>query len=364
VRKALPRFFFCDVSGEEGTGERRKVEWRGRRWSGGEEEVVSGDGDHGGVVGGEGEGGDVDGPAVTATEFEQGLAEGGIGGDAAGQGDMADGGIAGGEAEFAEEDIDDGGLQGGAVVGEVLRDEIRIIAKPVAEGVEEGGFQSAETVIVGGDVRLAESESVGVALCGEAADVRAAGVRQSEGFGALVESFAGGIVNGLPKDSHAVRRIYTGNLGVSAGNKEAKVRKSGRSMGNTGLPDEVSEDVRLQVIYGYEGAAQGEGQPLGEGCADEEGSHQSGAESDGNGKEVGAADGGLPEGFGNNGEDILLVRTGGQFGDDAAVSAVYVLGGGYVGEEEVVAEDGCRGVVAGRFYAEDYGHRTQRISSR
>jgi hypothetical protein len=325
---------------------------------------VSGDGDHGGVVGGERERGDMDGPSLTVAEIEQSLAEGSVGGDAAGKGDMADGGIVGGKAEFAQEDIDNGGLQGGAEVRKVLGDEVGIVAKPVTEGIEKGCFQSAETVIVGGDVRLAENESLRVALSGEATDVRATGVRQSEGFGTLVESFAGGVVDGLSEDSHAVGRVHANDLGIPTGNEQAEIGELRRSMRNVRPTDEMSEDVRLQVIYGNDRAAESKRKPFGEGSAYEERPHQSGTESDGDGGEFGAADTRLPEGFGNDGEDILLMCTGSQFGDDASVSAMYVLGGGNVGEKERIAEDCCRGIVAGRFYAENDSHRTQRISSR
>ena len=49
----------------------------------------------------------------------EGLAEGGVGADATADGDGATVGLAGGFEEFGGQHIDDGGLEGGAEVGEI-----------------------------------------------------------------------------------------------------------------------------------------------------------------------------------------------------------------------------------------------------
>ena len=47
------------------------------------------------------------------------------------------------------------------------------------------------------------------------------------------------------------------------------------------------------------------------------------------------------------------MRTGSQFRHHAAKVLVHLLGGNHVGQQHAVTDNGRRGVVAGRFYAQD-----------
>ncbi len=119
-------------------------------------------------------------------------------------------------------------------------------------------------------------------------------------------------------------------------------------------------DVAFEVVDGDERFAEGEGEGLGEGDADEEGPGEAGAGGDGDGVQVRVGERlpcrrtGALEGLADDGDDGAEVLAAGELGDDTAVVGVDELGGDDVGEKFLaVAEDGCGGLVAGGFYAED-----------
>ena len=113
-------------------------------------------------------------------------------------------------------------------------------------------------------------------------------------------------------------------------------------------------DVAFEMVDGDEREVGAEGQGLGEGDADEQGSGEAGAFGDGDGVEIGVGDTGSLHGLADDGDDGAEVLAGGELGDDASVVAVDELGGDDVGEDLVaVADDGCGGLVAGAFDTED-----------
>ena len=105
-------------------------------------------------------------------------------------------------AELLHQDVDDGSLEGGTEVGLTLLDEVRVLLQLITEGVEEGGLEPAEAIVVAWDVGLAEGKGLRIALIGKAVDDRATRVTQPHDFRTLVEGFARCIIDGLPDDLH------------------------------------------------------------------------------------------------------------------------------------------------------------------
>lgn len=178
--------------------------------------VVSGGGYHGGVVGGETELWDVDFPAIAAGVVVEGVAEAVVGGDAACHGYFLYSCVFDCLTEFFHEDFDYGVFEGGGEVFEVVGDEVGVFFYPVAHFVEEGGLKAAEAYVVAGDVGAGEFEFLGVAFSGKAVDDGAAGVAQAHDFGAFVDGFARGVVDGLAEDCHLVVGFDFDYLGVAA----------------------------------------------------------------------------------------------------------------------------------------------------
>ncbi|MPM84958.1 hypothetical protein SDC9_132034 [bioreactor metagenome] len=58
----------------------------------------------------------------------------------------------------------------------------------------------------------------------------------------------------------------------------------------------------------------------------------------------------LFQGIVYHGNDVLLMCAGCQLGHHAAIPLVYCLRGNHVRQNDTVADNRCRGVVAGRFY--------------
>jgi hypothetical protein len=94
-----------------------KVQWRS---SAGLEEMEAEAGDDGGVVEAEVEGREMDGAALAGGGFEETGAQTGVGGDASADGDGGTGVATGGAEGLLHEDVDDGLLERGDDVGNLL----------------------------------------------------------------------------------------------------------------------------------------------------------------------------------------------------------------------------------------------------
>ena len=82
--------------------------------------------------------------------------------------------------------------------------EIRILLYPVTQIVQERCLESAETVVVSGDIGLAERICLGISLTCQAVYYRTSGITETHNLGALVHGLAGGIIDGLSKNLHFV----------------------------------------------------------------------------------------------------------------------------------------------------------------
>src|SRR6266568_1881365 len=114
-------------------------------------------------------------------------------------------------------------------------------------------------------------------------------------------------------------------------------------------------DVAFEVVDGDEGQALCEGESLGVGDADEQGSGETGAGGDGDGVQVAEGHVSLGKCGADNGNDGAEMLAAGEFGDHSAVACVSGdLRSDHGGEGACSAfDDGCGGFIAGGFDAED-----------
>ena len=190
--------------------------------------VVGESGDHGGVVGAEFGWCEDDAEAMAFGGLRELCAEEGVAGDAAAECD--DGGVVvlSGLDGLGDEDVDDGGLEGGDEVGEhVVGDVAELVV-----GVEEGGLDAGEgevEAVFGGDGLAGgagegsgEGVGVGVGALGEPVDDGASGISEAEDLGGLVEGLAGGVVEGGADDGGVAVVLDEDDGGVSAGDDEGE----------------------------------------------------------------------------------------------------------------------------------------------
>ncbi len=326
-----------------------------------------GKGDHGGVVAGEGGWGDLEGNAEAVGFPTDAGGEAVVVGDAAGEANAAAFSGSSDLVEFASELIDDGGLKGGADVGEGGFEGGVV---ELFEGVAEAGFEpgKAETPVGGILEGAGKVPGRGVAVGSPSLDLGAAGVGQSEEFGTLVESLAGGIVDRFGEDRKVALSVDPDEEGVAAGNNQSEVgelgskvfRKVGRVFGVE--RNEGGEGVGAEVVDPVEGYIPVEGEGLRGGDPDRKTASESGAAGDGNGFDLRKIEF-LSEPLEKGGE-VFEVFAGGEFGNDSAVDPVEIDLGVGAGIENPGPriEKGDARFVTGGFDAEN--HWAFRIISR
>ena len=239
------------------------------------------------------------------------------------------------------------------------------------EAVAEAGFEAgeAEGGVTGAGAfaeGAGEIEAARVAGSGEFFNERAAGIREAEEFCALVEGFAGGVVDGAVEDGEAdavllVGRIEAVEEGVAAGDEQAEVREQGREVvpeagGVLGVEgDERRPDVAAEVVDADEGEVAGEREGFAEGDAQGEAAGEAGALRDGDLGDAGVF--GLGGGEGEQGGQAVEVFAAGEVGDDAAVFAVEgdLAVNPFAGEAAGGVEEGEGRFVARAFDGENHG---------
>ena len=116
------------------------------------------------------------------------------------------------------------------------------------------------------------------------------------------------------------------------------------------LLDEVRQHVGMQVVDLDHGDTEGEAEPLGKVGPHQQRAQQSGAAGEGDGIELIGANARATYRLADDGDDVLLVGTGGELGHNAAVGRMYGLRGDDIAQQLTAAQYGRRGVVAGALY--------------
>ena len=191
-----------------------------------------------------------------------------------------------------------------------------------------------------------------VALAGDPVDVRAAGERQAEQPGHLVEGLARRVV-----DRRAQRVDADGDVldpqqaGVAAADQHRQAR-----LGQRAVLELVDRDVGGQVVDAVDRLAEPDRERLGRGDADQQRTGQARTAGHRDRVDVVRADAGGLAGPLDRRHHRLEVGPAGDLGHDAAEARVLVdAAGDRVGEQGVAADDADAGLVAGGLDAEDQG---------
>ena len=118
-------------------------------------------------------------------------------------------------------------------------------------------------------MRFGEPEALRVALGGETVDMRAAGVGEAHHFCALVESFAGGVVDCLAEDFHVLVAAHEHYLRIASRDEEAQEGKVWHAIVGMTL-DEMAKYMAVEMIDRYDGLSQTQRQTFGERCTYEQ----------------------------------------------------------------------------------------------
>ena len=146
---------------------------------------------------------------------------------------------------------------------DVLFNEVGIFLEVVAYKIEEGGLQSAETVVEAGHMRDGELEAGGVSLLRIFVDDGAAGVGEPQDLGRLVEGFACRIVDGASQSLHVEIVVDLQQERVATRHGEAEERERRVRAILAGLVQEIGQYMRLQVVHFDERYIQGVGHRFG-----------------------------------------------------------------------------------------------------
>ncbi len=300
--------------------------------------------DHRRIVGTVLDAGNEDRPALLFGERFYARAETAVGRDAARQRDLGEAGLFGGHGQLAQEDVDDGVLDGGADVGQVVLHEVGFGLDLLLEGVEDAGLQAAEAEVELAGVGLGEFDG-GFSLFGELVDFGAGRVGEAEHLAGFVEGFASRIVDGAADDLLLQRRVDYDQLGVATGDRQAQEGK-----GRLGGFGEVGQHVGLHMVDLNQWEVAGQGEGFGETYAYHQRADQARATGEGDRVDVFSGFARPAQRYGYGRDDVALVGAAGVLGHYAAKLFVYGLAGSYVAQHRAVFYDGGGGVVAAGFY--------------
>lgn len=160
---------------------------------------------------------------------------------------------------------------------DVIFYKIGILFQIIPDKIEKRCFQAAETVIKAGQVRDGKLKAVRVALFRIAINDGTARIRQTENLSRLVESLAGGVVDGASKSLHIKIIIHLQQQRMTARNSQAEEWERRYGLGIVGFLQKIRQHVCLQVIHLYQGDIQRVGHSLREGASHEQRTEQTGA---------------------------------------------------------------------------------------
>ena len=260
-----------------------------------------------------------------------------------------------GRDRFGDQAIDDGLLETGTDVGDLLIAEIefgKVDLAGAGDGVANRRFQSAEAEIQFWVMNETAWERVGfgVAALSHLGNRRAAGIGQAEHTGDLVKGFACGVVDRAAEVFSGQRIGVAIQMGMAATNNHTDAWKYWR----LGL-DLASVNVGMQMIDGNQRQVCGQGQGFGRDDADQQGPRQPGGVGHGDCIQIVQFNRCRFQRLVDHGNDSLDMGSSGDLGHDSVKLPVqFILGRDDAAENLSVGVDNrCRSFIAGRFNAEN-----------
>lgn len=188
----------------------------------------------------------------------------------------------------------------------------------------------------------------GVAIACKTVDHRATRVAEIHYLGGFVDGLACGVVDGLAQYLHVEMAVQEYYLRVPARHEEAYHRELG-PLGAV-APNEMGQDMRLQVVDLDHGDAEGLGKAFGKGDADHEGAEQTGPTCKRYGIYLVLHYAGIGEGCIDHGDYVKLMSPRCEFWHNTSILLMHLLRGYDIGEYRVVPQHSCRRVVTRGFY--------------
>ena len=192
-----------------------------------------------------------------------------------------------------------------------------------------GGLDTGETEIIrvrGTGLALCQAhrhlDGVRVAVLAVAVDVRAARIREAEQAGDLVEALPRRVIQRGTNHVDFARHVFhVQQRGVAAGDDQRQ-----RVLGERAELQLSDGDVPDHMVDAVDRLVRSPGQRLGAGHAHGQATGQSGTGGHGDGVHIRQRHVRVGERLGHAWHEGLGVRTGGDFGDHAAVSRVFLHG--------------------------------------
>src|SRR5574344_1022504 len=128
-------------------------------------------------------------------------------------------------AQLFHQYVNDGKLKTCRNILLMLLDEVGILSHPVSQVIQEGGLESAETVVEVGYLRLGKLICMGIALTSQTIDYGSSGIAEPHHLRAFVDSLTGSIVDCLSEHLHVVVCVHLDNLRVASAHQQTEERQ-------------------------------------------------------------------------------------------------------------------------------------------
>ena len=158
-----------------------------------------------------------------------------------------------------------------------------------------------------------------VVVLAETADGCPCGVLEADELTAFVECFAGGVIAGATDACVLESRFFHHEFCVAARDGKRQKRRFDVRVRKPG-----SGEVAFEMVHAVSRNVQVAGETFGKACANEERSHEAGTRGVGYCVDVLEFDSSFLDGGFGNGGNLLQVRTGGNFWDNATIKGVFV----------------------------------------
>lgn len=150
------------------------------------------------------------------------------------------------------------------------------------------------------------------------------------------------------------RTVHPHYLGVTARDQQSQERELRTAVLLALLPDEMREDMPLQMVDIHQRLVYGQRKSLGERHPHEQRAQEAGAAGISYRIYLLRSHPGLVQGLADHRHYILLMGAGCQFGHHPAVSAVHLLRGHHIGQQGLTPQHRCRRIVTRRFNSKYY----------
>ncbi len=202
-----------------------------------------------------------------------------------------------------------------------------------------------------------EADRLRVAVGCHAIDLGAAGIREPQHPGDLVERLARCVVDRLAEELHVRHEVaHEQQRRVASRHEQGDGRELDRMPGSARRIQEIGSDVADQMIDRVDRHPQRDGERLGRPHADHQGSGEAGPARDGDGVHVRQPDTRIRERRAERGGECFEVGASGDLGNDAAVPSVLLhRRRDGVRQQCGAAHDPDAGLVAGGLDSEDEG---------